>query len=466
MGERQALLRGLAKVDEVLLDERLFLVDKPRMIVVESVREVIDGFRQDILSNKREYAVGKDEIIDKVLNILEEKTRKNLRRVINATGVVLHTNLGRARLSRSAYNAILGIADSYCNLEYNLELGERGSRHDIVENLVKKVTLAEACMVVNNNAAATMLVLASMAEDREVIISRGELVEIGGSFRIPEVMTQSGAILYEVGATNKTRISDYGAAYRENLTAAIMKVHTSNYKIMGFTEEAELADLVKLGKEVNVPVIYDMGNGLMYNMLRYGVHEPTVPDAVKTGADIILFSGDKLLGGTQAGIIIGRKSYIDVMKKHPLARAFRVDKFTLAALEATFSAYLNGDKVIEEIPTLKMIALSAEELKAKAKSLMNLMKETLSGFAYEIESCEDQVGGGSAPTDRLHGYGISMVHESLTAQEIERRLRRADIPVIVRVNHDRIFVDVRTVSEDEYKDLIRAFEYALGCVKE
>lgn len=462
MEEKQVLLRGLPKVDEVLLDERLFLFgDTPRNIIVETVREVIEKFRNEIISGERKRAIDKDEVFLLIEKLLNERSKKNLRRVLNATGVVLHTNLGRARLSRQAYHAMAEIADSYSNLEYDLKEGERGSRHDIISLLIRKVTGAQAAIAVNNNAAATMLVLAAMARGKEVIISRGELVEVGGSFRIPDVMSESGAILREVGATNKTRISDYRAAFDEEKTAVFLKVHTSNYRIVGFTEDVGLQDMVALGKEYKTPVIYDMGSGLISDLSRYGLHEPTVSDALKLGVDLVLFSGDKLLGGPQAGIIIGKKEYIVKIKKHPLARAFRVDKFTLAALEATFRSYLDGDNAIRDIPTLRMICESKEELYKKANTLKSMIEERCPNLLCEIETCIDQVGGGSAPTDKLYGYALGIVAAGIPSQKIERRLRKADIPMIVRLNHDKIFVNVRTLEESELELAVEAICFAV-----
>lgn len=461
MTKIQKLLRELPKVDEVLLNEQLFLCkDVARPVMVDMVRDIIAKAREEILSGERQEELSIEEVVNEVLAKVK-KVKKKLRRIINATGVILHTNLGRSIISTKACEAIIEVASSYSNLEYNLEAGARGSRHDIVEHIVKKVTNAQACMVVNNNAAATMLVLASMAKGKEVIISRGELVEIGGSFRIPDVMQESGGILKEVGATNKTRLADYKNAFDEEKTAAILKVHTSNYRIVGFTEEAQLDELVELGKTLNTPVIYDMGSGLISSMQRYGINEPTVSDALDIGADVVLFSGDKLLGGPQAGIIIGKKKYIDMMKKHPLARAFRVDKFTLAALEATLSSYLDINEAIKEIPTLNMIAISKEGLYNKAEELKNMLSEAHKSLSCEIEECIDQVGGGSAPTDRLVGFGVSVTDENVSPEKLERRLRKAEIPVIARINHDRLFLDVRTIKVSEFEEVVKGFKYAL-----
>ena len=461
MTKIQKLLRELPKVDEVLLNEQLFLCkDIARPVIVDMVRDIIAKAREEILSGEREEELSIEEVVEVTLAKVK-KVKKKLRRIINATGVILHTNLGRSVLSTKAQEAIIEVASSYSNLEYNLDLGARGSRHDIVEHIVKKITNSQSCMVVNNNAAATMLVLASMAKGKEVIISRGELVEIGGSFRIPDVMQESGGILKEVGATNKTRLADYKNAFDEERTAAILKVHTSNYRIVGFTEEAELKELVELGKTLKTPVIYDMGSGLISSMQRYGINEPTVSDALDMGADVVLFSGDKLLGGPQAGIIIGKKKYIDMMKKHPLARAFRVDKFTLAALEATLTSYLDINDAIKEIPTLNMIAISKKELYNKADTLKTMLSTAHESLTCEIEECIDQVGGGSAPTDRLEGFGVSVRDEKISPEKLERRLRKAEIPIIARINHDRLFLDVRTIKNSEFEEVVRGFKYAL-----
>lgn len=452
MDNMQDILRRIPKIDEVLQNQRLVLFygTTPRSVIVESVRETIDNLRKEILSGNTEGLDNEEALMDEIVDSIIAKKKKTLRRVINATGVVLHTNLGRAQLSKAAAQAVMDIADNYSTLEYDLKKGTRGSRQDIVENIVKKVTGAEAAMVVNNNAAATMIVLASMARGKEVVVSRGELVEIGGSFRIPEVMSESGAILREVGATNKTKVSDYERAYDPELTAAFMKVHTSNFRIIGFTEDVSLPDMVALGREKGVPVIYDMGNGLMVDLQRYGVNEPTVMDALKADPDVILFSGDKLLGGPQGGIIIGKKKYIDQMKKHPLARAFRVDKMTLAALEATFYQYLDMDKAMKEIPTLAMISASREELQDKAAALIRVLQEKAPEYEYNTEAVTDQVGGGSAPANYLEGIAVSIRNTGLTAEQMERRLRKAEVPVIARISHEHILLDVRCIKEEEY----------------
>ena len=462
MDNRQLLLRGLPKIDELLLDEQLvfFMESTPRSVVVDAAREIIDELRREILSGEREDTPEKDELIAEICDRITGKKKRNLRTLINATGVVLHTNLGRSNLCRAAVESVTAVADSYSNLEYDLKKGARGLRHDHVEKIIAKITGAEAAMVVNNNAAATMLCLSAMAFGKEVITSRGELVEIGGSFRIPEIMEQSGAHLKEVGTTNKTKPSDYRNAYDPEKTGALMKVHTSNYRILGFTQEVTLKEMVDLGKEMNLPVIYDMGSGLMADLTRYGVDEPTVLDAVNDGADVVLFSGDKLLGGPQGGILIGKKEYIDRMKKHPLARAFRVDKMTLAAMEATFFEYLDMENAKKTIPVLQMITVSGEELQNKADRLIEAIKVRTDAFTLGSEPCKDQVGGGSAPTVRLNGIAVSIASDTVQAERLERLFRRAETPVIVRVAHDKVLLSVRTIKEEEIETAASAVLFA------
>lgn len=462
MENRQSLLRGLPKIDELLLDEQLvfFMESTPRAVVVDTAREIIDNLRKDILSGEKEEIPDRDEIVSEICERITGKKKHNLRTLINATGVVLHTNLGRANLCRAAVESVLSVADSYSNLEYDIKKGARGSRHDHVEKIITRITGAEAAMVVNNNAAATMLCLSAMAAGKEVITSRGELVEIGGSFRIPDIMEQSGAHLKEVGTTNKTKPSDYRNAFDPEKTGAFMKVHTSNYRIVGFTQEVTLKEMVALGKEYDLPVIYDMGSGLMADLTRYGVDEPTVIDALNDGADVVLFSGDKLLGGPQGGILIGKKEYIDKMKKHPLARAFRVDKMTLAAMEATFFEYLDMEDAKRNIPVLRMITIPEEELIQKAELIRNAIETATDHFALNICSCKDQVGGGSAPTVKLSGVAVSVSSETLSAEKLERLLRKADTPVIVRVAHDEVLLSVRTIREEEIPAVASAFAFA------
>ncbi|MBR3182741.1 MAG: L-seryl-tRNA(Sec) selenium transferase, partial [Firmicutes bacterium] len=382
--------------------------------------------------------------------------------VINATGVVLHTNLGRANLSDKAVEQVVSAAKSYSTLEYDPEKGARGSRHSHVEDIIKKITGAEAAMAVNNNAAATMLVMAAIGRGREMIVSRGELVEIGGSFRIPDIMKESGAVLVEVGTTNKTRIGDYESQINEN-TAALLKVHTSNYRVIGFTEDASLRELRELGDKYGLPVIYDMGSGLMTDLSEWGIHEPVVKEGLKDGADVILFSGDKLLGGPQAGIIARKKEYIDKMKSHSLARVVRVDKMTIAALEATLSEYADRERALKEIPVLRMLTRSREDLQSDClllKGMLDDIKDPEDGSAaFSVKVIEDDgvVGGGSAPDSRLQNMVLAVDHGKFSPDRIEEALRKGEPPVIARIKNDSVIIDVRTVNKSEYDIIAERF---------
>jgi len=468
MDNKQNLLRGIPKIDELLLDEQLifFMETTPRAVVVDAAREIIDGLRKEILAETRNSIPDKNVLISEICSRITGKKKHNLRTLVNATGVVLHTNLGRSNLCKTAVESVMAVADSYSNLEYDVKKGARGSRHDHVEKIITEITGAEAAMVVNNNAAATMICLSAMAYGKEVITSRGELVEIGGSFRIPDIMEQSGAHLKEVGTTNKTKPSDYRNAYDPEKTGAFMKVHTSNYRILGFTQEVSLKEMVALGKEYNLPVIYDMGSGLMTDLSRYGVDEPTVVDALNDGADVVLFSGDKLLGGPQGGVLIGKKEYINKMKKHPLARAFRVDKMTLAAMEATFFEYLDMDTAKKNIPVLQMITYTEDELIAKANKLIDAIKAKTDAYELAIEPCNDQIGGGSAPTVKLHGQAVSVATDAISAERLERLMRKAEVPVIVRVAHDQVLFSVRTIKESEMNLVADALVFAASAINE
>ena len=459
MDGKNELLRKIPQISEVLKDQRLvFLMEKsPRTIVVEAVQEIMDQIRKDILGGGRQHLDSQDKILDEICQLIVEKDKKSLRRTINATGTVLHTNLGRSNLSEYACEQVLEVARHYSNLEYDVKHGKRGHRHDHVEGLIRKITGAEAAMIVNNNAAATMLCLSAMGDGKEIIVSRGELVEIGGSFRVPDIMSLSGATLVEVGTTNKTKVSDYKQAITAE-TSALMKVHTSNYRILGFTQEVSLEELVAIGKEKNIPVIYDMGCGLMIDLQEVNLDEPTVTKSLKTGIDMILFSGDKLLGGPQGGIITGKKEYIDRMKNHPLARVLRVDKMTLAAMEATFRTYLDEEKAKKEIPVLRMITMSIEKIMEKATNLMEMISTNFPEVQCEIVDIKDQIGGGSAPLVRLKGKAVSLVAKDISPEQIERRLRRAEVPVICRIAEDKVLLDVRTIEVAEFDLVLTALK--------
>lgn len=453
--EKRQLLSKLPSVDEALKDQRLFAFFETtaRELVTDSVREVINNARQRILNGEDSAEPDRDILIQEMVSLVRQKKRHSLAKAINATGVVLHTNLGRARLSRAACENVVRTSEGYSTLEYDVKKGSRGSRHNHVEYLITKITGAEAAMVVNNNAAATMLCLSALAEGQEVLVSRGELVEIGGSFRIPDIMKQSGATLSEIGTTNKTRIEDYQRGINEQ-TAAIMKVHTSNYRIIGFTAETSLEELVALGKKRGIPVLYDMGCGLMYDLQPYGICEPSVPESLRTGIDVILFSGDKLLGGPQAGILAGRKDLIDKMKRHPLARVLRVDKMTLAALEETFRAYLDPEKARTEIPVLAMLTASSQELKERAQQLA-LKLETQGGCSAEVVPVKDQTGGGSAPTVLLDGWAVA-IENGIAPEKMERLLRSREVPIIARIIRERVHFDIRTIADNELDEITEA----------
>ena len=480
---KKELLRGLPKIDEVMKQESLVVLseEKGDLLVTDAVRAVIAGLRASILDLKDREADDFDAalldagaVAEAAVARVEQDEELNLFPLINATGTILHTNLGRAPLCRDAVENVTRVSRGYSDLEYNVPKGKRGSRHDLVGDLIAELTGAEDAMVVNNNAAATMIVLATLGKGKEIVVSRGELVEIGGAFRIPDIMMQSGAYLQEVGTSNKTKASDYENAIvtkamaesgftddarggRRFETGALMKVHKSNYDIVGFTEEATLEDLVEIGEKHGLPVIFDMGNGLMLDMSAYGLSEPNIPASLATGIDVMLFSGDKLLGGPQAGIIVGKKKYIRAMKKHPLARAMRVDKMTFAALEATLMKYRDPKVALRDIPVLRMISASDEELREKAGRLADAIKKADPDIHIELVSVEDQIGGGSAPMVRLPGWAVSVKDGKKSADRTERRLRKADTPVIARINDDRLLLCVRTIADDEIETVADVF---------
>ncbi|KJR99067.1 MAG: selenocysteine synthase [Peptococcaceae bacterium BRH_c4a] len=466
----KSLLREIPKVDEVL---KLPGVQNlagvyPRELVVESVRRILDEIRQDILEgtkahqelNKWSYP---DSLAARIAEKLERIIRPNLRRVINATGVVLHTNLGRAVLCPSAIEAVRMAASGYSNLELNLESGKRGSRYDSVEDLLKRLTGAQSSLVVNNNAAAVLLALSTLARGREVIVSRGQMVEIGGSFRIPEVMEQSGAILREVGSTNKTHPADYGKAINDK-TALLLHVHTSNYRIVGFTREITVDELVDLGSEAGLPVMSDLGSGSIINMDYLGLpYEPTVQQTIQSGAGVVTFSGDKLLGGPQAGIIVGKKEFIDRMKKNPLTRAVRIDKMTVAALEATLREYLDIKAALQNIPTLRMISYDEKLLQKRCGVLHGLLKDAVDGMALiALEKGQSAVGGGAMPTADLPGWLVSVRPLNMPVEALADRLRNGDPAVMGRVQEDSLLLDVRTLLKDEDIILAGAVAAAMG----
>lgn len=392
-----------------------------------------------------------------VVQRAREISRPRLRKVINATGVILHTNLGRAVLSQAAREALDAVAGHYCNLELDLETGERGSRQDHVRDLLRELTGAEDALVVNNNAGAVLLALNTLARGKQVVVSRGQLVEIGGSFRLPEIMAASGAILVEVGTTNKTYLRDYEQAVGPE-TALLLRVHTSNFRIIGFAAEVGIAELAGLGRRLGIPVMEDLGSGLLVDLggdfLR---DEPVVVASLAAGADVVTFSGDKLLGGPQAGIILGREKYLEPMRKNPLARALRIDKLSLAALEATLRLYLDPDWAKSQIPTLHALFVSVEELRRRAERLRDLLVPALRDQAEaEVQTGFSEAGGGSLPGVALPTFLVLVRPRELSVEELAARLRRAEPPVIARRLEGALALDVRTMLEGEEALVVRA----------
>ena len=455
-----SVLRNLPQIDVVLRSPQMQAVPASESVKADLVRQEIDALRSEILAGTRTEVPALEEICAQAAALAKKTLLPHLRRVINATGISLHTNLGRACLSEQAAKAAADVARHYSNLEFDLEQGSRGSRYDCVEELLCKLTGAEAAMVVNNNAAAVLLILSAMASGGEVVISRGELVEIGGSFRVPEIMEQCGCILHEVGTTNKTHPSDYRRAIGEN-TRALLKVHTSNYRIVGFTESVSASELAALGREVNLPVIEDIGSGCLIDLNQLGIHdEPTVMQSIEAGVDIVSFSGDKLLGGPQAGIIVGRKKYLDILKHHPLTRAVRIDKLTLAALEATLRSYLNPRQALQDIPVLRMLGASQEDLKYRAICLCRQIKAA--GFAAEVIPEQSQVGGGSVPCQTLPTFAVAVTPENLTVDQLDQALRSRDLPIVGRISHDRYVMDLRTLRDEEFEVIAAAMQEVMA----
>ena len=453
------LFSKLPSVDEVMESEeiRYLLKEFPRRLVVEFAREAISNKRKEILklndSSKEPYIDIKN-IIEYTINKTKLEYSLSLKNVINATGTVIHTNLGRSLLSEDIKDEVWNLSSRYSNLEYNLEKGERGSRYSHIINIIKRLTNAEDVLIVNNNAAAVLLVLNTLSKDGEAIVSRGELVEVGGSFRIPSIMELSGSKLVEVGSTNKTHLFDYEDYINEN-TKVLMKVHTSNYKIIGFTESVSIEKLSKLGKKYNIPVVEDLGSGVLIDLSKYGLsYEPTVLDSIEKGIDIVTFSGDKLLGGPQAGIIVGKKKYIDKMKKNQLTRALRVDKLTISALEATLRMYLDEQKAINNIPTLKMLTYKIEELEQKAIKLFNKISSLNLDINIKIEDGLSQVGGGSMPTEVMKTKVISIVPNNISVSNLERKMRLSKSHIIGKIYDNKYILDIRTIFEDEFDIIV------------
>jgi L-seryl-tRNA(Ser) seleniumtransferase len=455
--QRKIFLRNLPKIDEViLLLEKSGIYDwAAREIVIEACRNVVQNLRETIIEAKEKdlpkFSLDAASVAGDVERLIKGFYRYHLVRVVNATGVILHTNLGRAPLCPEALQRILEVGKGYSNLEFDLAAGERGQRYDHVSSLICALTGAQDALIVNNNAAAVLLVLNTLAEGKESIVSRGELIEIGGEFRIPEIMKKSGSILCEVGTTNRTRLADYEKAISP-ATGLILKVHTSNFRIVGFTEEAEIIHLVALGKQHAIPVMDDLGSGCLIDLDKYGLqHEPTVRDVLSAGVDVVTFSGDKLLGGPQAGIIAGKKEILAKVKKNPLNRALRIDKFTLAALEATLMQYLRPATVTNKLRPLQALTEPVAAVKKRARKLMSkLQKANLEPLEFNLHEDFAAAGGGSLPTEKIPSVLVAVKNKKMTASRMEEKLRKIEVPIIVRVDKDEILIDLRTVAEDEF----------------
>ena len=467
---RQQVLRKIPSVDEIL--SRPEIVDllkvHPRPVVVQALRKGLGKLRDELLHNENLSQLGDalfsfEHLYPFFQKEIDLQIQPRLRRVINATGVVIHTNLGRSPLHPSAIKHLVDISKHYSNLEYDIELGERGDRSTHVEESLCHLSSAESALVVNNNAGAVLLILNTLAEGKEVIVSRGELVEIGGAFRIPDVMKRSGALLREVGTTNRTHLNDYQKAIGPQ-TALLLKVHTSNFRVMGFTSEVSLQDLVQLGKQHRLPVVDDLGSGCLIDLTQYGLKkEPTVQEVIKTGVDAVTFSGDKLLGGPQAGMILGKKIFLDIFKNNPLTRALRIDKLTLAALESTLLLYLDEKRAMEEIPTLRMLSLNTKKLKKRGKRLLKRLGEMGNEKSvFTLREDTSQVGGGALPLQELPTIVIAIKPLDFSVNHLEKNLRNSDPPIISRISKEELILDMRTIIDEEIPLLAAGIEKALN----
>ncbi len=468
MNPHQELLRRLPSVDRLLNEPALANLASgcPHCFLAEAARESVEELRRCVLDDAAAVAPEAFEpaaLAQKAARLALGRLAPSLRHVINATGTLLHTNLGRAPLPNAALQAINEVSRSYSNLEYDLDTGRRGHRFRHVEELLCRLTGAEAATVVNNNAGATFLALTALAAGHEAVVSRGELVEIGGSFRIPDVMAAGGVTLREVGTTNKTHPRDYRDAIGEQ-TALLLKVHTSNFRILGFTAGVSSAELAQIGSDYGIPVMEDLGSGMLFDLAAYGLpREPTVAEAVASGLDVVTFSGDKLLGGPQAGLIVGRRAQIEKIRQHPMARALRIDKLSLAALEATLRLYLERDTALREIPVLRMLAAPAEELRERCQQFVHRLQEQV---RTEIESqtiqASSTVGGGALPLTELPGHAVALRPRTFSVDQLAQRLRLNLPPIIGQVQDDRLLIHLRTVDPDEEQSLILALKNALN----
>ncbi len=460
--EPQKLLSSIPAVNDIIHYLAANYPKTPDSLLSLVAREAAQKIREEVLAGER-LSLKREDVFELASAILERKLQPSLRRVVNATGVVIHTNLGRSPLAREVMEAISEISVYYSNLEYDLASGKRGSRYVHVEEIVRELTGAEGALVVNNNASAVLITLNTLALGKEVIVSRGELVEIGGSFRIPDVMARSGAILREVGATNRTHLRDYEAAINEN-TALLLKVHKSNYAMLGFTKEVSGKELVSLGQKYGLPVAEDLGSGCFVDLSQYGLpKEPTVQEVLLAGLDIVTFSGDKLLGGPQAGIIVGKKELVAEIRKNPLNRAVRIDKMTIAGLEATLRLYRDKKEALEKIPTLHFLTIPPEEIKKKARRLKRaLLRVCPEGVEIKIVKTISRVGGGAMPLSNPASYAIAFNIPKVSASRLEKKFRDNTPPIIGRIEDEMFLLDMRTVFPEEIPIIVEAFQRVLG----
>jgi len=461
--DRLAQLRDLPPVHRLLNTERVLLwqVQYGRVAVLSALQKAVDHLRVSLLAGAT-VDVSDEHVLQDALTVLEHSTERHLRPVINATGTVIHTNLGRAPLAQEAVDAVVAVSAGYSNLEYNLASGERGHRYEHVEQLLCELTGAEAALVVNNNAAAVFLVLHALAAGQKVAISRGELVEIGGSFRVSEVMRESGAELVEVGTTNKTYERDYATALEEG-AQIVLRVHTSNFRVVGFTYQTPLSDLVQVAHAHDALIIEDLGSGSLIDLRALGIgDEPIVRDSIAAGVDVVMFSGDKLLGGAQAGLICGRADLLERIAKNQVARVVRVDKLTLAALEATLSLYRDEQRARERIPVLRMLTLSQTELREAAEHLAALLVAAVGEQAVcRVTQTVSMAGGGALPSEQLPSYAVALTLQQISASECIKRLRTGSPPVVARVVREEVVFDVRTILPTEYAGLVQCVSSAI-----
>ena len=464
-----SLYRALPSVDACLKALETLFPAVPHAVLAAHVRRELDelraGIREGRITSADELAL--PAVVSCIGSAVDEAEKPKLRRVINGAGVVVHTNLGRSVLAREAQEAVKTAAEGYCNLEFDLSTGERGHRMDLVEGLLCDITGAEAALVVNNNAAAVLLMLDTLCKGGEVVISRGQLVEVGGSFRIPDVMARSGATLREVGATNRTHLADYEDALNEN-TRALLWVHPSNYRIIGFHSSVPARELSDFAHAKGLPMLEDLGSGSLIDLSPWGLHdEPTVPEVVRSGVDVVTFSGDKVLGGPQAGIIVGRKEYISRMKRNQLLRALRCDKLTLAALEATLRLYRDRDAALSSIPTLRRLTMRADELRRRAEALRDVLCPALEPngsplAALSLKEDFSRVGGGSFPEQGMATTLVCIRPLACSATELKERLLAVDIPVVGRLEDEYFMLDPRTIEDAEFETIAAMLAAALG----